>query len=548
MSDLLSKIIDAQVAAINKKLRPLSEKSADNGYEKWLKKNFPHVATGELCERMHNLWKWFDRLEKGTKPSARIDPWARGAAKSSTAELGVVYLSQKMTRHFVLYVSETQKQANKHVQSIASLMAEIGARRKVSTYGHAKGWKSDQISTDMGFHVMAVGLDGAVRGMKIDWLRPDVIIFDDIDSRHDTPDMRKRKMDTIRDSILPAGSSDCAVLFLQNLISEDSIMSQLVDGRAEFLLDREVCKAEPAIYDLVFELRVEESGAKRYYIKSGTPSWPGGQDIDTCEKQINEWGIAAFLREAQHQVRGADGVFFHASKIEIVPATTVNDLLSVALAWDIAATEGAGDHTVGALLGLRPTGKIVIMKIIRGQWSSGTVKRRVEASAQFYTNIYKDRFTVLLKQDPGQAGKAQKNDYAAALANFNVEFQVETGSKAVKARPFADAMECGMVQMIADDWNADFISEHRDFREDEPPGQVDDQVDAASSAAIKLLLSMVIVTSSPIRGDMRLSDLLTPGSGTERPLCYDNHGLLVPNLPNAQRSKVRIPNLTSSRR
>ena len=72
----------------------------------------------------------------------------------------------------------------------------------------------------------ALGLDVGSRGSKDEERRPDLIIFDDVDEKHDTLKTVAKKIDTITTSILPAGSSDCAILFIQNIIHEGSIADQ----------------------------------------------------------------------------------------------------------------------------------------------------------------------------------------------------------------------------------------------------------------------------------------------------------------------------------
>jgi predicted phage terminase large subunit-like protein len=53
-----------------------------------------------------------------------------------------------------------------------------------------------------------------------------------------------------------------------------------------------------------------------------------------------------------------------------------------------------------------------------------------------------------------------------------------TGSKEVRAMPFAAACEAGLVELERGDWNRAFIDELCAF----PTGQHDDQVDAAADA------------------------------------------------------------------
>src|SRR5690606_10318737 len=85
----------------------------------------------------------------------------------------------------------------------------------------SRSWNRRTVTTASGFTVEAIGLNKAVRGQKIDWARPDLIILDDIDEKHDTELTTTKKAQVITDSILPAGSANCAVLFVQNLIHAD---------------------------------------------------------------------------------------------------------------------------------------------------------------------------------------------------------------------------------------------------------------------------------------------------------------------------------------
>lgn len=267
-------------------------------WDEWLPAYFAAATSKPLATRQVNLWRWIDALEPGVRPHARVESWPRGGGKSTSTELGVAYVGHRLTRRFALYVSETQEQANKHVQAIGNRFEKLGIGRAVNKYGNSLGWKVDLLRTDHGFNVLALGLDAAGRGVKLDDYRPDFIIFDDVDGRHDSEKTIAKKIEAITETIIPAGSSDCAVLFVQNRIHSASIMASLIDGTADFLLRREVFE-EPAVIGLEYESVVTEEG-REYRITAGTPTWEG-QPLEVCEAQMNDWGRAAFLREAQHE-------------------------------------------------------------------------------------------------------------------------------------------------------------------------------------------------------------------------------------------------------
>jgi hypothetical protein len=275
----------------------------------WLRAHFPSATSRPMGRRHVRLWDWFEALTPGVKPRHRVESWPRGGGKSSTAGLGVVRVGMKQTRKFVLYVSGTQKQANKHVQAIRARFEVLGIPRAVSAYGNSLGWSMDLLRVANGFNVLALGLDAAGRGVKLDDVRPDLIVFDDVDARHDSEDTTKKKAETLTESILPTGSTDAAVLVVQNRIHSNSIVAQLVDGRADFLLDREVYE-EPAVEGLKLASEAQGEGKPHLYrIVEGRATWEG-QDLSTCEAQVNEWGRGAFMREAQHDTNeGEDGLW-----------------------------------------------------------------------------------------------------------------------------------------------------------------------------------------------------------------------------------------------
>ncbi len=288
---------------------PPAAQSSD--WRGWLLRNFPgYLASMPKDGRHARIWDWFGTLRLGTRPtpSARIENWPRGGGKSSSVEGGTAYAGTTGRRRFVMYVSGTQAKADVHVQAIGSILERSGVERSLNKYGNSKGWTQQLLRAANGFNVISFGLDAGARGIKLDEFRPDLIVLDDVDDRHDTLATVQKKIETITQSILPSGSTDYAVLFVQNTIHADSVMAQLIDGRAAFLLDREPIVVEPAVRGLEYTQRQTETGL-RYVITAGEATWDG-QSLTVCQGQINDWGLTAFLREAQHDVETISGSMF----------------------------------------------------------------------------------------------------------------------------------------------------------------------------------------------------------------------------------------------
>jgi hypothetical protein len=281
-------------------------------YQVWLRTLFPHYFSRSFAPHHIKFWNWAWAVARGVRPRSEVDIWSRGHGKSTNAEAVCAAWGARGTRRYVWYLSGTQDQADDHVGNVASMLESdsvqefypaIG-RRLVNKFGSVKGWKRNRIRTSTGFTVDALGIDAAKRGVKLEAQRPDGIIIDDVDGKHDTPQKTQKKIEIITHSILPSGSThELAVLAVQNLIIKDGIFSQLADDRADWLADREVNGPVPALrnFDFVKQPRSTSYPRGRNLITSGEPTWDG-MDVPACQLLIDNEGIESFLRERQHKV------------------------------------------------------------------------------------------------------------------------------------------------------------------------------------------------------------------------------------------------------
>lgn len=284
--------------------RQLEDTSIPSDWRSWLADRFPAYIAYPFAPRHERFWEWVWAIERGTRPLPFIGIWPRGGAKSTSAELACVAVAARKARRYGWYICETQDQADDHVANAATLFESAGFDRAVNKYGTSKGWRRNRIRT-ADFTLDALGLDVARRGAKLDEQRPDWMVVDDVDSEGDTQATTDKKILTITRKLLPAGTSDLAVLGIQNLVHAHSIFSRFVDGRADFLTDRVVSGPEKAVIDLDYTTVNGEP-----VILSGTPTWQG-QDLRMCEQQMRTWGLSSFLSESQQEV-GREGRFFRA--------------------------------------------------------------------------------------------------------------------------------------------------------------------------------------------------------------------------------------------
>ena len=91
-----------------------------------------------------------------------------------------------------------------------------------------------------------------------------------------------------------------------------------------------------------------------------------------------------------------------------------------------------------------------------------------------YGRIYIIRIPI----DPGAAGKICADSYIKMLAGFAVKAERVTGSKVLRATPFATQWQNGNVEMVEADWNDMYLSQLEFF----PEGKHDDMVDGSSDS------------------------------------------------------------------
>lgn len=286
------------------------------------------------------FWLWIWALVAGIRPRPFVAIWARGGAKSSSAELAAAAVVMRGVRKYVVYVSATQDLADKHVATIASALEHAGIERAVNKYGSSKGWRRNRLRLANGTTIDALGLDTAARGIKVDQNRPDMMVLDDVDERHDTKETTKKKIETLSQTVLPAGSHDLAVLAVQNVVHANSIFARFAAAPTDplytdLLSDRIVSGPIKAVNDLTYETRDGQT-----VITGGTATWEG-QSLAVCQDNIKTWTLSAFLREAQHEVKDAEGALWRRALLDELRVVSVPHLTRVGTGVDPSGAEDA---------------------------------------------------------------------------------------------------------------------------------------------------------------------------------------------------------------
>lgn len=214
------------------------------------------------------------------------------------------------------------------------------------------------------------------------------------------------------------------------------------------------------------------------------------QQVQELERVLGSYGTAGQLQQRPVPREGA--MFrrdWFASKF--IDAAEIPRGTRWVRHWDLAATKDkTAARTAGVRLGITPDGEYIVGHLLTMQEEGPQVKRAIvnTAASDPHGTI------VSLPQDPGQAGKVQKRDFAAALAGYTFTIVPETGDKETRAMPFAAQCEAGNVYIVRGPWNDMLLDELCLF----PGGKFKDIVDALSGAFGRLITRPAVQQQSKV--------------------------------------------------
>jgi len=159
-----------------------------------------------------------------------------------------------------------------------------------------------------------------------------------------------------------------------------------------------------------------------------------------------------------------------------------SEIIATIRYWDKAiSTNDTAAYTAGVLLHALKDGRFVISHIARGRWSAYERERNIRQYAEDDSKVFPN-YEVGLEQEPGSSGRESAENTIRNLPGFLVYVDKVTGSKEVRANPFAAMVQNDQVMLIAGFWVQDFLHECEAW----PNSQYKDQVDAAAGAFNRL--------------------------------------------------------------
>lgn len=401
-----------------------------------------------------HMWAWGCAIDD-TKPPPFIACWPRGAAKSSNAQMLVVYLACKQARPYAIYVGATQKAAEAKIGDIASLLMSPALRVAFpgvgdifqDNIGRRRDWTKNRIRNEHGFTLDALGMDVALRGIKVDADRPGLIVLDDLETKLDSPHITRKKLDVLTHDIIPAGSDNAATLFVQNVIHPNSIMATLTDNRAEILNGRQTSGPIPQIQGLRYKRTTRTINGEPtpwYQITAGTPTWPQALNLDTSEKQLNEMGPTAFEGEKQHRA-GSEKTLWNIQDIEDMsrpdnwPTKQAGGLARIVVSVDPSVGDGSGDDCGIVVCGLAQDNRVYVLDDMT---VSGLPSKWAKQVGLAYVRWNADSVVA----EDNQGGALVVETLSRYSANLPIERATSKAGKRLRAEPVQLLSQQGRVR------------------------------------------------------------------------------------------------------
>jgi hypothetical protein len=292
------------------------------GWRAWLQTIWPFWFSEEFSEDHVDFWEWWWSILQRIKNGGRIELWefvcllilGRGLGKSASTEAARVMRGAILNKGYSLIISETDDQATEHLGN-ARLLIEHPDSRLTEFYpgmaiadnadalkGMPTADRKEMFICKNGYILRAKGLSAKMRGLRVGILRPDDLNLDDIDDVNDSLAVSLNKLRLITSSILPVQAREnVTITFSQNLISEHSVLNQILTGKSDALAERKVIGPTPAFNHLEISSDIDDTGKLRHIIEpSSLPSW-SGLDIRRAQKFLNDSGLDTFKAEYQNE-------------------------------------------------------------------------------------------------------------------------------------------------------------------------------------------------------------------------------------------------------
>lgn len=374
--------------------------------------------------------------------------------------------------------------------------------------------------------VLAVGIGSQITGRS-----GDVIIIDDLlknaqeAASKAAKDLHEEEFDrTLYPRLQPGGT----MILTNTRWSEDDLAGRLeTREQAEgYEGDRFQLLTFPAIAE------PSEAEAEEFTSDAEREAWTDvigrthGEPLKCRYYRGGEWTKSIFYRiratmiqtnpigwasTYQQNPTSREGSMFPAKKWKRYHVAALPDLYAIWRVWDLAASEGSGDWTVGTKIGRGGDGNMYVLDIIRERLSPDNVLALVQATA------IADGPTVgiAVEEERAGSGKTVTAFYKKSLPNSRVEGVRAEGQKETRATPASTLQQNGGLLIPYDDdveWDVKgYVDECKQMMGDGRKPRYDDRIDTTAYGVNLLMVSEpveVLETSTLVDAEDQMFALL----------------------------------------
>jgi predicted phage terminase large subunit-like protein len=221
------------------------------------------------------------------------------------------------------------------------------------------------------------------------------------------------------------------------------------------------------------------------YREIGEPLFPQLKSLEFLLERKKLYTEASWAALYQQNPFIVGGGIFPIDKLNTWSILDRSKILKSVRYWDKAGTESEdAAFTAGTLMHILKDNRFVIEHVVRGQWSALDREEKIKFWAKRdQSNSRPGSYEVGVEQEPGSGGKESAESTIRNLRGFKVYADKVTGSKEVRAEPFATQVQGGNVYLVAGIYQNDLLDEMVSF----PNGKYRDQVDSCSGAFNRLI-------------------------------------------------------------
>lgn len=311
---------------------------------------------------------------------------------------------------------------------------------------------------------------GSINGMELNF----GLIDDPVKGRAEANSkvFRDKMWDWFTDDFFPRFASNSGMLFLMTRWHVDDVVGRYIKKEGQ------------KVRVLRFPALAERDG--RFRLK-GEALFPEFKPLSHINERRRIMSHASFESEYQQNPIIVGGGVIPIDKLRIIPVFDRNEIAGSVRAWDKAGCQDDGAYTAGVLIHKMKDGRFLIDDVVRGQWGAlereKTIKSTCDADRIWLRKLGKG-YKVIVEQEPGSGGKESAESTIRNLAGHHVIADKVTGSKEVRAEPFAAQCQGGNVWLKAGPWVENFLIEAEPW----PQSRYLDQIDAAAMAFNHLTL------------------------------------------------------------